>query len=338
MRWFLPLAVAALVSSSCGVIADDVAASYGGTEFSTQLVDSLASDARLAPLIGLDPVEGGGAIEGTVARAVLDFLLQGQAIVDQAERQGITVKEDGDLLQQVLDGGEQPVDADDLSEEVRTVLARFVSANQALSQTGLEPDPPTEDDLRYVYDELDDGAQWERICLTLVSAPTESVGDVRDSLAGGTALAEIPGEVEGAQLEVDAEAACVPTSSVDLLPTELSEGILAASPGEVDGPVQVALPDGTELAAWFEVDSTSTLSFTEARAELGPLLSTPQSSLALSIARNSEVNSRYGDGIELAVRQPQAQAPDQSSAPVLVASVGRPPAPEPTPLLDAAAP
>ena len=92
-----------------------------------------------------------------------------------------------------------------------------------------------------------------------------------------------------------------------------------ASTGELVGPVEVSQSEQVTLAVWFEVRSVETLDLEAARDEL--VAEVGQSLVAVDIARETEVNPRYGDGVGL---EPTSS---QQGQPVLVARVQRPPAP-----------
>lgn len=317
------LAAVGLLATSCGVAAEDLAATYRGEEITTSVVDALAADEAFAELLGFPLATSEGVIAGTTARSVLDFLLQGAALSDLAEREGLRVEPDEALLASTLEGFQAQgyrFGVDDLSPEAREVLSRFVVADQALTQASVELPEPSEDDLRYVYEQTAQSGRWERTCVTMVAAESGDAGAVESALEEGTELGAMAEEVEGTQVVLDAEQSCSTQEDLANLPPDLAAAVREASTGELVGPVEVSQSEQVTLAVWFEVRSVETLDLEAARDELAAEVA--QSLVAVDIARETEVNPRYGDGVGL---EPTSS---QQGQPVLVARVQRPPAPE----------
>jgi hypothetical protein len=312
-----------LFAASCGVAADEVAASYRDSEISTTTVDTLASDDAMAQLVGFGVGESESLVEGGSARTVLDFLLQGEALIDLAEELGYPVEPDEALLEQTLAQFAQQglvLGLDDLSDEARLFLARFVVADQALVQAGATLDEPTEAELRFVYDETADSGRWERTCVTVVASVPEDTDTLVEAFDGGLEPAEVAAVAPGAQVALDPSLGCASGQELAQLPVELATEIESARAGLLVGPMEVDSGAGEPLVVFFEVESRETIDFGSAREELEAEVA--QSLLAVRIARESEVNPRYGSGVGLVA------ASSADGSPALSARVERPEAPE----------
>lgn len=317
---------AALVAASCGIAADDVAATYRDSEISTATVDALASDEAMAQLVGYPIGEPESVVEGTNARTVLDFLLEGEALIATAEELGSSIEGDEALLTQTLAGFAQQgftFGIDDFSDEAREFLARFVEADSMIAGTDFTLGDPTEGELRFVYSETAESGRWDRTCVTVVASVLEDTELLAEAFDEGLELVDVLTVAPQAQLALDPSVACATAADFSQLPPELSTEIEAASPGSLVGPIEVASDAGPALVVFFEVESRESVDFEAAREELAAEVA--QSLLAVRIARESEVNPRYGDGPAL------VGATSQSGAPSLVARVQRPEAPEVVP-------
>lgn len=315
-----------MFAASCGVAADDVAATYRDSEISTATVDALASDEAMAQLVGYPIGEGESVVEGTNVRTVLDFLLEGEALIATAEELGNPIEGDEDLLSQTLAGFAQQgftFGIDDFSDEAREFLARFVEADGVISASEFSLGDPTEDELRFVYAETAEGGRWDRTCVTVVASLVEDTEVLLEAFDGGLELVEVLTVAPQAQVALDPSVACATAADFAQLPPELATSIESASPGTVVGPIELAADAGPPLVVFFEVESRESVDFEAAREEL--VAEAAQSLLAIRIARESEVNPRYGDGPAL------VGATSQSGAPSLVARVKRPEAPEVVP-------
>lgn len=321
--------VVALVASACGVAAPEEAASLDGRSIPTSVVDALATDEAFAALIGFQVSESDAVVAGTTARSVLDFLLQGEALSMAAREQGLEVEPDRSALAATIEGLQSQgyeFGLDDLSSEAVEVLSRFVIADRAIAEAGKGFGTPNEDDLRFTYDALADSGRWERTCVTMIGGPPEQAASAIDAVRSGTPLAEVPDEVEGIQLAIDAEVQCATGADLATLPGDLATEVAEAEIGEITGPVDVE--GGSQpLAVVFTVSERATLSFAEATEELDAVVA--PSLLAVRTARNAEVNPRYGGPVELGLVQGQADpTTGQPGSPSLVARVSRPKAPE----------
>ena len=312
-----------LVGASCGVAANDVAATYRDTEISTAAVDALAADEATSQLVGYTIAQSESIVDGASARSVLDFLLQGEALIDLAEELGYTVEADDALLAQTLQGFQSqgfPFGPDDLSDEAHDFLGRFLVADQALLESGGQLGPPSEAELRFAYAETADSGRWERTCVTLVASAAEEAPTMADALDEGAELTELVDVVPQSQLVLDSSAVCATGQDLAQLPPELADEIGSAESGVLVGPLEVDAGAGGQVVVFFEVGSREALGFDEARAELEAEVG--QSLLAVRIARESRVNPRYGDGPVLVA----GSSPDGGAS--LVATVERPEAPE----------
>ncbi|MGI9577116.1 MAG: hypothetical protein ACR2OH_02845 [Microthrixaceae bacterium] len=312
-----------LFTASCGVAADDVAATYRDSEISTATVDAFAADEAVAQLLGYPVGEGESLLEGGNARTVLDFLLEGEALIATAEELGATIRGDEALLEQTLAGFAQQgftFGIDDLSNEARVFLARFVEADSVLTEAAVQLGEPTEEEMRFVYAETADSGRWDRTCVTVVASLLEDTEILVEAFDGGLELVEVVTVAPQAQVVLDPSVACATAQDFAGLPPELAEGIDSAEAGVLVGPVEVASDAGPPLVVFFEVESRESVDFEAARPELEAEVA--QSLLAVRIARESEVNPRYGDAPSLVAAQ------SQTGAPSLVARVQRPEAPE----------
>jgi hypothetical protein len=322
----------ALAGASCGVASDDVAATYEGAEIQTATVDALASDAAFAELFGFQIGQSTAVVESVTARTVLDFLLQGQALMIEARDQGLDVRPDQAALAATVEGLQQQgysYALEDLSDEARAVLSRFVVADQLLAESGGSVGSPTRADLRFVYDETQSSGRWERTCLTMVAALATEGDAMADAIADGVDLAEIPGVVPEAQVALDPQQACATAADLAGLPPGLAAEVESAEIGLMVGPVEVEQPEGPPLVVFFEVESTEKVDFDSALEELEAEVA--QSLLAVRVARFAEVNPRYGDGVGL------ESAASETGESALVARVQRPQAPQVEPLPGAVA-
>ncbi len=324
---FVPVVLAGLVATSCGVAASPDAAEIDGRSIPASTVDALATDEAFAALVGFQVSDSDAVLVGSTARGILDFLLQGEALGLIAEDQGLDAAADEALLAETIDGMAAQGYAfglEDLSEEAHDVLARFVAADRAVAAGGADFGTADEEDLRFAYEALEDSGLWERTCVTMVGGDPALAREAAAALEDGAALVDLPEEVEGIQLAVDAEVQCATGADLGTLPGDLPDAVGEALEGELVGPVEVE-GAGQPLTVFFEVDSRETLGFDEARGELEPLVE--QSLLAVRIARDTEVNPRYGGPVELEVVQGQVD-PTGQALPALAARVSRPVAPD----------
>lgn len=324
--------VVSLVAGACGVAAPEEAASLDGRSVSTSTVDALATDEAFAALLGFQVSDSDAVVAGATARSVLDFLLQGEALAAAAREQGLDVEPDDSAVAETIDGlraqGYQ-FGVDDLSAEAKQVLSRFLAADKALGEAGQGYGTPTDSDLRFVYDALEESGRWERTCVTMVGGPPEAAEDALDAIESGTPLAQVPDEVPEMQLAVDSEVQCATGADLATLPGDLATEVADAPLDEVVGPVEVTGVN-QPLVVIFTVSERGDQSFGDAREEMRAVVDA--SMLAVHTARNAVVNPRYGGPVELELVQGQMDpSTGQQSPPSLVARVSRPQAPEAPP-------
>ena len=290
------LTVAATAATSCGVLADDNAATVQGTGVPTATVDAMARDKAFAQLLGYEPAPGESVLPGSTARDALGFAVQTQALVNEAERWGLTVDPDSAGLEQQL--AQAPVKAADLSPAARNVAELYVGAVNALGDRFTKLAKPTDRDLRLLYGGAP--SRWRQVCVLAVAVPVAKAQQLARAVEGGTALAVLPDKVRSAQVAVDPKQGCITT---DVLPRELRGSVDRARVGSVEGPVVLA-SQGQKVAVWFRVQSRTVVSFGTARKDLEGLAARlakqgPAAWIALVVADTTEVNPRYGSEIEL---------------------------------------
>lgn len=321
--------VVAVTAGACGVAAPEEAASFDGNSIPASTVDALVTDDAFAALLGFEVSESDAVAAGASARSVLDFLLQGEALESAAREQGLDVEPDDSVVAETIQGLQAQgyeFDVDDLSVEAMEVLSRFLAADQALGEAGQGYGTPTEADLRFAYDALEESGRWERTCVTMIGGPPEAVEEALSAIESGTPLAEVPEEVTDMQLAVDSEVQCATGADLATLPGDLATEVADAPIGEVVGPVEVTGAN-QPLVVIFTVSERGAQSFEDAHDELEAVV--VPSMLAVHTARDADVNPRYGGPVELEFVQGQMDpSTGQQGSPALVARVSRPQAPE----------
>lgn len=291
-------AVTAAVLSSCGVAADDQAATVFGETVSVDTVDSLASDAVFLQALQAGEVGTDSVIPGVTARTVLTFEIQNVAAQAELQRFGLTLDD------AVLAEAKQTVLAqipDRLSPVAVDRLAAFVASTTALGNRLVSVDPTSEQDLRLLYD----GAPglWNRTCVAMVAVLPKQSDQVEAVIDAGGRIEDVPAKVTEAQLVFDPAKECVPTSQ---LPTQVRDRIADAAPGSTLGPVTIEGQSGT-VELFLRVDGTRHLSFDDPAAKqqlvgIAKKLASAQQQpaqaagywLNLVIADAVQVNPRYG--------------------------------------------
>ncbi len=321
----------AMVGTSCGVAAPDAAATIDGRTIPADLVDTLTADEAFASLVDFQASEGEAVLPGAAARSVIDFLLRGETLAAFAEREGIDFEPDEDALEATLQQLRQSgysVEMDDLSPQAREVLSRFVGLDAALASAGADLGEPSEADLRYAYRELAPTGTWEdRTCVTMIGGPADAIDEALELAEAGTALTDIPSEVDDIQVGLDATAQCLSAEQLGELPGDLADDVADAAIGELEGPFEVVTPSAS-LEVVFTVEHRGDLDFDRARGELTSLVAS--SALAVRTARLAEVNPVYGGPVDLQLVPGQVNPmTGQAGPPQLLAQVSRPQAPEP---------
>ena len=319
----------ALVGGACGVASQEQAASLYGRSVSTATVDALSTDEAFATLVGFEVSESDAVLPGTTARSVLDFLLQGAALEQVAEDQGLDVEPDDSALAAMLEDLKTQgytFGADDLSPEARDVLSRFLAVDRAVSEAGKGYGRPTEEDLRFAYEALEESGRWRQTCVTMIGGPPEAAEQALQLIESGTPVAKVPEEISDMQLAVDAEVQCATDADLGTLPGDLATQVADAPLDEMVGPVEVTGLN-QPLAVIFSVSKREVQSFEAAREGLESIMG--PSILAVRTARDAEVNPRYGGPVELTLTQGQTDpTTGQQTQPTLVARVSRPQAPQ----------
>lgn len=286
------------VLSSCGVAADDRAATVFGQTVSANTVDTLASDAVFLQALQAGEVGTASVIPGVTARTVLTFEIQNVAAQAELERFGLKLDDAlvADAKQTVL--SQIP---DKLTDVGVDRLAAFVASTTALGNRLVSVDPSSEQDLRLLYD----GAPglWNRTCVAMIAVLPAQSDQVENIVDAGGRLEDVTATVTEAQLVFDPAKECVPTSQ---LPTQVRERIAGAAPGSTLGPVVIEGQAGT-VELFLRVDGTRRLGFDDpaTREQLTGIakkLASAQQQpaqaagywLNLVLADAVQVNPRYG--------------------------------------------
>jgi hypothetical protein len=298
-------AVATLVASSCGVLADTDAATVVGRTVSIESVEQLSRDEGFTGAMDADVQEG--SVPGDLFRSVLQFELQRVAWIAEADRWGIEITEE------MRDAAAQQVEAQITStgtaydDETREKLVEYVAAQTALETRFAELDPSADADLRLLYE----GAPslWERICVAVVQVDPAQVDAAERALHDGASVEELPGLVEGTTLAADPEQ-CVPGSE---LPDELESAFRAAPRGSDEGPLSVGDPATGAATYLYRVDERRTIGFGEAREELAQIAQGlaqqgAQTWISLVVSE-AEIDPRFGTGVSRVNGQPVVDAP-----------------------------
>jgi hypothetical protein len=301
--------------AGCGVLADDNAAVVDGTGITVQTVNELAADSVLAGLLQSQTAKSDSVLTGATARNALDFAIQTQVLVNEAERWGIEVTADPAQTQAALESG--GVDVSALSDTALELAGLQVAAYSALSDRFSELDD-SDEDLRLLYEGAPD--LWKRTCLLAITASAEFEEKVDEALEDGDTLEEATEVDETVQVAADPEQGCAGSND---LPPDLVEAVDAAAVGEVVGAVRVDI-QGQEVLVWFQVEERQDLGFEEVRGDLEQLATRfagqpVDAWIAFVMANSAEVNPRYGGevllvddlrgGISARVSRPEAPAP-----------------------------
>jgi len=290
--------VAAAVLSSCGVAADDRAASVFGETVSVNTVDSLASDAVFLQALQAGEVGTDSVIPGVTARTVLTFEIQNVAAQAELERFGLTL--DDALLAEAKQTVLSQI-PDKLSDVAVERLAAFVASTTALGNRLVSVDPKSEQDLRLLYD--GSPGLWNRTCVAMVAVLPAQSDQVEGVIAAGGRIEDVTATVAEAQLVFDPAKECVSTSQ---LPTQVRERIADAAPGSTIGPVVIDGQSGT-VELFLRVDGTRRLAFDDPETKqqldgIATKLASAQQQpaqaagywLNLVLADSVQVNPRYG--------------------------------------------
>ncbi len=288
--------VSMMLLVSCGVIADDNAATAQGTPISVETVNAMAEDPVFAGLLNFEPAGSESVLRGATARNSLDFAIRTETIVNEAERWGLEVTIDQQKVASGLTAA--GVDPAGLSDEALDQVGRQLSAYDLLSARFSGLAEPTEEDLRLLYD----GAPvlWERTCMLAITASVESEDTVNEALDSGGTLRTTAVAHDGVEIAADPEEACAGEGD---LPPDLVDVVNEAPIDEVTGPVAIS-PQGPEVLVWFVVEERQELSFEEVRQDamlLAERFATQpvDAWIAFVMVNSVEVNPRYGGPVQM---------------------------------------
>lgn len=288
--------LAALVTTtSCGVAADDTAATVNGTVIKASLVNDLASSDPFMSAMTSQALKDqrAGVIDGDDARLVLTFLIQREVLSQEAQRWGVEAT-DSDRATAEKAIQQQ---ASQLTAPQRALVAGFLSDREALTARLAKLSASNDADLRAMYDRL--GQYWDQVCLTAVAVPADVEGAVERALGRGTKLADLPDRVKSVQV-VLTKRECLAVSS---LPGALRSKVHGAARGVAVGPVKGIYPDD-KASIWFVVGSRRHTSFADARDQLKKLGESMAKQgaatwLTLKLNQGVFVNPQYGSGVDV---------------------------------------
>jgi hypothetical protein len=307
-------ALATLVASSCGVLADTSAATVAGRTVTIESVEQLARDEGF---VGGDSGVEDGTIPGELFRSILAFELQRVAWIGEVERWGLQITDEmRDAARQQVEAQMTSTEASYDDDETRKKLEEYVAAQTALETRFAQLDPSSDADLRLLYE----GAPtlWDRICVAVVQLDPAQRDAVEQELAGGATIEELPDLVEGTMLAAD-PSECVPASQ---LPDELEEAFTSAPMGEDQDPLTVGDPATGGATYVYRVDDRRTVGFEEAREELAQIAQGlaqqgAQTWIGL-VVEAAEVDPRFGSDVSTGAQgQPFVDAPPLPLAPPL---------------------
>ncbi len=297
MRALIALSgVSMMLLASCGVIADDNAATAQGTPIPVETVNALADDPVFASLLNLEPASAESVLRGASARNSLDFAIRTETIVNEAERWGLEVTLDPQTVASGLAAA--GVDPTSLSDEALDQVGRQSVAYDLLTARFSHLGEPTEEDLRLIYE----GAPvlWERTCMLAITAGVEMEDTVNEALESGGALGTTAVAHDGVEIAADPEEGCAGEGD---LPPDLVDAVNTAVIDEVTGPVEIS-SQGQEVLVWFVVEERQELSFEEVRDDallLAERFATQpvDAWIAFVMVNSVEVNPRYGGPVEM---------------------------------------
>lgn len=290
------LGIAALLATTgCGVAADDVAATVGGTTIPASLVNELATSDAFMTAMTSQAIKDQrvGVVDGGDARQVLSFLIQQQVLAQEVERWGAEVTDqDRTNAQQTI-----AQQASQLSSSQQALVAAFLADRDALAARFARINASKESDLRAMYDDL--GTYWDQVCITAVAVPTEAVPAAQRALARRTKLADLPKRVKAAQV-VATPRQCI---AVGNLPGALGAKVRSAPRGAVVGPLDDVFP-GEQASLWFVVSSRRHLSFDDARDQLAQIAGAMAQQgiaawLTLKVNQDVTIDPQYGSEVSV---------------------------------------
>ncbi len=296
------LCVAALVTTGCGTLAADNAATVQGEPVTTESVNELAKDGTFVrAVLGGTTQTQESVLDGGVARQALLFQMQRTALLNELDRFGIEISEAdrtaaGEELGQVLRNSNAP-GPETLSASTRETLTDFLAAGGALDRR-LSKITTSRKDLDLLYRSTP--ALWDRVCISAVQVQPGAQALAERLAEQGVRLEQWESRGKGLTLVADAKKSCLP---VGRLPGPLGEALATAEVGTTAGPVVVVDPQATAVY-WFRLDSRTTVSRRAATSELRSLagnLARQGASvwLGLVLLTDTWVNPQYGSGVEV---------------------------------------
>ncbi len=285
---------AALGLASCGVAANDTAATVGDVTISATLVNQLAADDPFMSAMASQALDTQreGVVEGDSARQVLAFLISNEVLAQEVQRWGAEVDSDHSQAEQQIDEA-----APNLKGRARDVVLRYLLDRAALQARFSELDPSSESDMRKLYDGIP--GYWNQVCMTAVAVPAGSIADARRDLSGGAELEDLEADVEGSTVVATPEQ-CIP---VDSLPAVLRDRVTDGRTGVLVGPVEGVF-DGDDAVVWLRVESVGVVPFEDAGPVLEQLIQSVvqqgvESWLNLKLNEGVVVDPRYGSDVSV---------------------------------------
>ncbi|MFN7148202.1 MAG: hypothetical protein ACK4V6_01850 [Microthrixaceae bacterium] len=304
------LAAVGLIASACGVTADTTAATILGREISVDDVNEIADDDALMTLLfGAAADDGNESTQsGEVARGVLLFELERAVWEAEVERWGLEVPdqlrgEAETLIDEqlaMLDQSQPRPDGRprELSSGARELLVEFVASRGAVAQRLAALDTQDESDLRLLYN--GSTPAWDQYCVTIATMGPEQADAADAALADGATIDDLAERVEGIQIAVDAEQACLARTD---LPPRLLDTVREATPRRTSSTIVLDDGAGGLQVVVVRVQERRTVSFEEAVAT-GQLATLAQriaesgtAAWAQYLVADAEINPRYGQGV-----------------------------------------
>ncbi len=251
----------ALFASACGVTADTTAATVDGTDIPADDVNTLVAD----PVFnGGTPPANESALDGTMARSALMFLIERQAWLSEMDRWGLSVTDDERTT--IGDGIDQQAEANGggkLGARTRELLVDYNAARTALTERFAQLDPNSDDDLRRLYESSE--LQWRQVCLTVVQIPADQVTAAEAAIERGVGIQDLPDRIAGAEQVADPSQGCNP--DVALAP-ELRADLSGAAVGATRGVVLTDDGAGGVAGYAYRLEGRRNVSFQDAREDL----------------------------------------------------------------------
>lgn len=317
------LLVVALVTASCGTLADTTAATVRGHVVTIDRVQEMAEDEDFIP--GFDRSDESRR-DGELVRIALGLEIQRVLTIAELERfdldLGAAVEDAQDAvaeLEQLMQSeglAAPPQDVHPVLVELRRAAAsgmephnlraytEFLVADLLLSDRFRRLDPEDDEELRRFYDAVPE--YWDQTCVAAVQFAGDDVAAVDDALRSGSSVEEVPAAVDGAELIVD-PTECRPEVFFDPLGDDFTDATI----GETVGPLTIEDGAGGEFSVAFRIDARRRITFDEAQDQLRSMVAGlaqqgAQPWIGL-LALDAEVNPRIGSAV----------VPGQGGSPVI---------------------